>query len=111
MGDLFSLLYRIKEIPNKYIRDKSLGELRAMIEGYLYRQFELDENLEILNYFNGFQQFVQDRFEITSSQSWSRIIEFYSVSNDEAFDLFFGLLEEYRQNADAAMDNAGGGDN
>jgi len=111
MGDLFSLLYRIKEIPNKYIRDKSLGELRAMIEGYLYKQFELDGNLEILNYFNGFQQYVQDCFEISSSQSWSRIIEFYSATNDEAFDMFYKLLDEYRQDADDGADSDDGRNN
>jgi len=105
LDGLLSLLRRIKTCPNKYIRNKSLNELHAMIGGYLYRQYELDGDLEKLNYFNGFQQYVQDKYEVSSAQSWSRIIEFFSVSNDDAFDDFYALLDEYIEKTDYVMDN------
>lgn len=45
--------------------------------------------------FEGFQSWIQEKYGIESGQSWSKIILFYSIDEEEALEKFFELFEEY----------------
>ena len=97
MESLFKLLYKIKEKPVLHLGNRrNLALLRAYINGYLTRQWEIDENFRGTFSLNGFQEFVQKRYGIHAfSHSWDMIIDFYSVSDEEAFNTFYQLLDEF----------------
>ena len=96
MESLIKLLYKIRKIPALYFGGReNLSLLRAYIDGYLARQHDEDVNFIGSFALNGFQEFVQKKYNIESSQSWDRIIDFYSSSDKGAFETFYKLLDEY----------------
>ena len=101
MDALYELLQKIKENPRLYLGKKSLERLHSFLNGYavcLYdRCGELhpSELCPSLWFFTGFQEYVQKKYRITSSQSWDKIIDFHSSSDEEAFYKFFDLLDKF----------------
>jgi hypothetical protein len=82
------------------LKRKSLELLRTYIDGYMAMQYELDDNYRGTFALNGFQEFIQKKYEKkyelrAFSHSWDRIIDFYSLSDEEAFDTFYKLLDEF----------------
>lgn len=55
----------------------------------------MDEQNETNNFLQGFQEWIQIKYDITSSHHWSSIINFYASDEAEAFDLFYKHLEEF----------------
>ena len=47
--------------------------------------------------FEGFQDWLAQRYQIKSTHGWERIILFYAADEREAFGNFFKLLEQWRQ--------------
>jgi len=96
MERLFKLLYKIRENPALCFGGReNVSLLKAYIGGYLAKEWEIDENYRGTFALNGFQEFVQKKYNIISSQSWDRIIDFYSTSDKEAFEKFYKLLDEF----------------
>lgn len=101
MEDLVEFLYDIRKKPLLYFGGrKTLAHLSNFIYGFLTGRKgtnkEIDKSTNLFCVTNGgFQDFVAKRYQITISQSWCNIIEFHSTSEDEAFDLFFKLLDEF----------------
>ncbi|MCL2373104.1 MAG: hypothetical protein FWC78_06845 [Defluviitaleaceae bacterium] len=101
MEDIFKLLNRIRESPVFYFGGReSLPLLRAYICGYAEKQWELDNDSTLTFALYGFQQFVQKKYgfgELTP-HCWSKIIDFHSSSDREAFETFYKLLDEFLEN-------------
>ncbi len=93
MNKLYELLQKIKQRPGLYLGVKSLTLLNVFIGGYAICQS--DYNQQESNLFNGFQEHIQKKYKISSTQSWAKIIDFYSATDADAFDLFFKLFEEF----------------
>ena len=93
MNDIVKRLFEIKEKPGAYIGRKSLTYLFFYILGYHDREYDIGKSVPRL--LPGFQEFIQERYKITSCHDWASIILFYSSSEEEAFDRFFELLDEY----------------
>jgi len=99
MESLYKLLYKIKENPALFFGGRETVELLSCsIGGYLQRQSEIDGKLYGEYEFAKFQDFVQKKYNVISSQSWHRIIDFYSSSDREAFETFYKLLDEFLKN-------------
>ncbi len=62
------------------------------ISGYLCCKYDLDGR-SYTKFELEFQEYIQKHYEIQSSQSWSRIIEFFGVTEEEAFYKFYQHLE------------------
>lgn len=103
MDDLIELLYKIRKKPLLYFGGRrTLAHLEYFICGFVTGRKGTNKQIdERTNWFcpsNGdFQSFVVKKYQITISQSWCTIIEFHSSSENEAFDLFFKLLDEFLQ--------------
>lgn len=65
------------------------------MDGIFYTLHYLNGKKEPPNFLEGFQEWIQIRFDITSTQHWSNIINFYSSNDVNAFDLFYELLNEF----------------
>ena len=94
MSKIYEMLMNIKKRPGLYISDKSLILLQTYLDGYASSDYDHGV-VESPNIFKGFQEFVQERYKITTSQDWGKIIQFFSISDAGAFDLFYKLLDEF----------------
>ncbi len=94
MDKLIMFLNKIKEKPELYIGKPSLERLSAFINGYLYCKHELYDK-SYTKFELDFQEYIQEFYDIQYTQSWDCIIEFFSVSKEEAFYKFYKHLEEF----------------
>ncbi|MEA5467554.1 hypothetical protein [Spirulina sp. 06S082] len=93
----YQMLEMIRERPGMYLNFPSLPCLDSFLTGYFLAKSEMDiipsaEEVE----FDTFQEWIQEKFNIESTQSWAKIILFYSVSEQDALDNFFKWLEEFK---------------
>lgn len=97
MKDIDNLLIAIRENPNKYIGKKSLKLLDLFICGYLMS--ERAEN-EYVDHFSKFQEFIQEKYNISSAKSYAELIRFQVATDSIAFDEFYKLLKEFYDKGD-----------
>jgi hypothetical protein len=96
MDDLNDLLQKIKRRPSMYLGRYSIFSLLAFWSGYkiAQNQFGISPTKEEQE-FEQFLQWIREKYEIKTSQSWASIILFYSEDERIALDRFFALFEEY----------------
>lgn len=96
MTDIYELMKRIKSRPGMYLGKPYITRLKAFLDGYIGARndlgFPLKEQEETLN---RFQQWIQSRYNIKSSQSWADIILFYSVDETDGLNKFFDLFDKF----------------
>ena len=97
MDYLGDILEKIKKKPAAYLGRPSIICLQAFLSGYNVAQHQLGVPLTAENPLDGFQEWIQEKFGIKSSQSWANIILFFSQDEREALNSFFELFEEFRQ--------------
>ena len=87
------LLEDMRKRPGVYFGKKSLDRLATFLSGY--RCCVLERDGEAPSDLPGFQEFVAERYNIQSAHHWSDIIQFYCSTEEEAFDTFFELIDEF----------------
>lgn len=93
MDKLFEMLKKIQKCPRVYLMDKSLTLLSEFINGYMFCQNDyLGEQSQL---FEGFEEYIHKKYNIFTTHSAIQIINFFSVTEDRAFDKFYELLEEF----------------
>lgn len=97
MDNLSDILKKIKNKPSVYLGKPSISCLQAFLSGYNVAQYQLGLPLQPENPLDGFQDWIQKKFNIDSSQSWANIILFFSQDERDALDIFFHLFEEFCQ--------------
>ncbi|MEE3719805.1 hypothetical protein V2H45_23975 [Tumidithrix elongata RA019] len=98
MRDLYDLLHAIKEKPAMYLGSPSVSNLFIFLIGYNFARRE--QGIPITTQeqkFLEFQPWLQQRFSLSTSASWARIILLYAVDEVQGFWLFFDLLTEFLQ--------------
>jgi hypothetical protein len=101
---LYEMLQEIKQRPAMYFGKCSLTCLRAFLDGYMGARLDLGLPItEQEKEFGGFQDWIQERYNITSSHGWHSIILFYSADERAAFDNFFRLFEKFRNGEKASL--------
>lgn len=93
MKSLESALQIIKENPGKYIGKKSLERLDRFIKGYVSCQGREDGTYP--EWREKFMEYVQEKYEVKECIGVSDIIRHISLSDEEAFDKYYELLEEF----------------
>jgi len=79
--------------------------LQRILDGYGMARAELGVPRSQQEHdLNGFQEWIQERYQITSTHGWDSIILFFSVDEKDALDKFFKLLEEFLNQAKIAED-------
>jgi len=88
------LIRKIEKRPVMYLTSHSINYLRAYLNGVLYgmpKQVSLD-SCQVMD---AFQVFIQNKYEVRTSQGWHQIILFYSCNEADALDKFFELFGEF----------------
>ena len=92
----FEMLEKIKHRPGMYLGKCSINRLRSFLDGYMASRQDIGLPLtEQERKFDDFQEWIQERFKITSSHGWESIILFYSADERDALDNFFKLFEQF----------------
>jgi len=97
MAGLFQLLDKIQVKPGMYIGGTSVTNLFMFLGGYKTAQHEFGIPLAEpeKRFYREFQPWLQRRFGITTSRSWAKILEFHCINQQDAFESFFKLLDEF----------------
>jgi hypothetical protein len=93
MSEILDLLQKIRERPGMYLGCPAVNNLYMFLTGYCHAR--KDAAAGDYEFLAGFGDWVRDRFRVTSSQGWAKIIEFYSASEADGWTLFWELLDEY----------------
>lgn len=96
MSSLYSLLNKIRQKPGIYIGVPSVSNLHMFLCGYAFSRQEqgIDMTAEEET-FEQFQPWIQQRFNVSDSISWAKIILLHSVDERAGFELFFQLWTEF----------------
>ncbi|MCL2216658.1 MAG: hypothetical protein FWB91_06505 [Defluviitaleaceae bacterium] len=100
----FDYIATLRERPAIFWGNRrSLSYIYFYIQGFLMGRAGTDLGIDKMTADftakNGFQSFVANKFNITNNaQPWYSIIEFETNSQDEAFDVFYELLNEFFDN-------------
>ena len=96
MIGFYELINKIKQRPALYLGKCSLSQLQSFLDGYTFalRQADIPVSQEERE-FEQFQEWIEVKFSQPSTQSWSRIILFYSEDERDALESFFELLNEF----------------
>ncbi|MBC7971079.1 MAG: hypothetical protein H7Z11_13335 [Verrucomicrobia bacterium] len=96
MVDLYDLLHNIQKRPAMYLGEPSISHLRTFLAGYFFARHQFGEpETDQEKQFSNFQAWVQQKFKLTSSQSWDKVILFYSQDEHKALEQFFALFTEF----------------
>lgn len=98
MNSYHEFLQQIQKKPGLYIGNASISNLYMFLTGYQFARRQLNVPISAEEQeFQRFQPWLQEKFGLKTSQSWSQIILFYSADERDAFDRFFHLLDEFLQ--------------
>ena len=105
MSGLYKLLQKVKNKPGMYIGRPSVSDLFMFIVGYEFARGELDiEPTEWEDDFHeNFQPWLQKKYHVSTSNSWAKIIMLYCGNEQEGFNAFYRLLDEF-QNRERSLD-------
>lgn len=98
MIGFYQLIQKIKQRPSLYLGKRSITHLQTFLDGYTFARREQGIPVsEEERDFEDFQEWVEQRFNQHSTQSWARIILFYSEDERDALDSFFELYAQFLQ--------------
>jgi hypothetical protein len=96
MIDLYELIRNIEKRPAMYLGQPSITHLQSFLAGYFLARQQLDiPETEQEHHFSEFQVWIQQKFNIGSSQSWDKVILFFSQDEQTALKQFFILFNEF----------------
>jgi len=95
MNYMKEILGEIKVRPRMYLSECKLENLYALMNGYMYQIFQEDDIVP--EFYQGFQEYIEAKYNVTTGQHWTKIIDFYSENEEEALHKFFQHLEEYTE--------------
>lgn len=90
---IIKLLYDIKDRPGVYIGNKSLERLAMFLNGYISCMVEMTNKTTY--FLIEIQDYVAQHYNIQFEQHWSEIIKLHTQSEEEAYDKFYELLNEF----------------
>ena len=96
MIGFYELIAKIKKRPALYLGNASISHLQVFLDGYTFARREL--KVPISNEeadFEDFQEWIEGKFNLPDTQSWAKIILFYSADERDALERFFQLFDEF----------------
>ena len=90
------LLKKIYKCPGLFLGKKTFNGLADLLSAYEMGLGEYEGGYK--DSFFEFQEFVEKHYEIQPPQwghHWSKYISFFSHTEENAFDVFYKLLEEF----------------
>jgi hypothetical protein len=105
MSKLFETLQKIKTKPGMYIGRASVSDLFHFLVGFktALRELGVEATKEEIDFYREFQPWVQKKYHVSTSNSWAKIIMLHCGSEQEGFNAFYKLLDEF-QNRNKSLD-------
>ena len=95
--NVYQLIDKIRENPKKYIGNNGLAHFHTFLGGYFMDRDDEYYNHDEIN-FDFFHDYVAIKFGYGAVNGWSRIIGFKAKDKEDALNLFFELLDDFRTN-------------
>ncbi|MCU0565737.1 MAG: hypothetical protein MUF49_03975 [Oculatellaceae cyanobacterium Prado106] len=100
MVEFYDLIHNIEKRPALYLGQPTITHLGTFLAGYNFARRQLGiPQTEQEQRFSEFQEWIEQKFKVRSSQSWEKIILFYSQDEFSALKFFFTLFHEFSQEA------------
>lgn len=98
MLDLYDLIRNIEKRPVMYLGQADLTHLGAFLAGYFFarRQAGIPETQQEQQ-FSEFQTWVEQKFKVSYSQPWEKIIRCFSPDETTSLQQFFMLFHEFTE--------------
>jgi hypothetical protein len=98
MSKFFEILEKIKTKPGMYIGSPSVSDLFHFLIGFktALRELAIQATDEEMDFYREFQPWVQKKYHISTSNSWAKIIMLHCASEQEGLNVFYKLLEEFK---------------
>ncbi|BAY91453.1 MULTISPECIES: hypothetical protein [unclassified Tolypothrix] len=98
MSKLFEILQKIRNKPGMYIGSASVSDLFHFLVGFktALRELGIAATKEEMDFYREFQPWVQKKYHVSTSNSWAKIIMLHCKSEQEGFNTFYKLLEEFQ---------------
>ncbi len=101
--ELYDLISNIKKRPAMYLGQPSVTHLGIFLSGYSFARRQLGiPQTEQEEQFSEFQAWIQQKFKVSSSQSWEKILLFFAQDEASALDQFFTLFDEFYQDVNCS---------
>ena len=72
----------------------SVENLDSFLNGFAFAKANSGQT-DDLEYLNKFNIWVRERFKVTTSQGWGKVITFFTMSDSEGISLFWKRYDEY----------------
>ena len=92
MNTTGELVDEIRKNPRNFIPQPRIMNLRSFINGWISGK---EENFSEKKLIDRFNKWLNKKFEIRPSQSWEKVIFYYSSGELDAFKQFFELFDEF----------------
>jgi hypothetical protein len=92
MATYRKLILLIKERPSMYLGCNSISCLKAFLDGWSFRE---PDGISDNKFLDDFQLWIEKRFVHGGTQSFAKIILFYSQDECSALTSFFKLFDEF----------------
>ena len=87
------LISEIEKNPKNWLGEKDIKYLNVFLNGYFHgKNFSDDSNM-----IYEFGRFIEDRFNVRTTEGWAKIIESNSENGQLAIDNFFNFFREFLQ--------------
>ena len=105
MSKLFEILQKIKTKPGMYIGRASVSDLFHFLVCFktALRELGVEATKEEMDFYREFQPWIQKKYHVSTSNSWAKIIMLHCGSEQEGFNTFYRLLDEF-QNRNKSLD-------
>ena len=90
--NIIDLVKEIEESPSLYLVGRSIFYLRAFIDGWYFRNTNIDVKMDALMDFNSW---LQKRNKLPDDFTWEKIILLYSQDEFVALNNFFSLFNKF----------------
>lgn len=92
-ADVVEFMNKFKESPLKIIRTYSYDVFLDFLDGYLYRETENSESIQLIK---KFKNYICKYFDVYNTKcNELMLLKYYTVSDDQAFNLLFDLFENF----------------
>lgn len=92
MNALVELISIIRKRPIMYLGEDSISRLKSFIDGWCFRDPDNIADFEVLL---GFQQWIENKYNVKTAHSWAHILLFYGLDESRALTLFFNEFDLY----------------
>lgn len=92
-NSIVSVINTVRRSPSLYIGEHSITRFKAFLDGYIFAQEEAGNEIADFEMLNIFQKKVSQKYSLTTTHGWDRILLFFAGSEGDALNLFWTLWD------------------